>query len=99
MTKQELIDELIRLGYDASEAKIKRKAELEDIYNNIDTVITKDLVITSKRSDRYWLEDGSEILFKDIPEYIMDGQITPYPKAKDFAIVVNGRLTSFILQP
>ncbi len=96
MTKQELIDELVRLGYDPAEAKNKKKAELEEIYDNFDTVETKDLVIISKREDRYWLEDGSHILFKDIPEYVISGQLTPYPKAKDVVTVVNGEFSSIL---
>jgi len=100
MTKAEIINRLIILGCDADGLRNKKKPELEDILNdheweNQPVAGNVELVITSKRSDRYWLEDGSHIMFKDIPKWIKTGQLTPFPKAKDVAVFFNGKFSSF----
>jgi hypothetical protein len=94
MKKQEYYDALIEAGYTKEDLKGKTKDVLVRLYDDHlegqpkqedpKAKASKDeLTIISKKKDRFILEDGSEVLFKEVPHLIKPGYLSPFQKAKD----------------
>ena len=94
MKKQEYYNKLIKAGYTKEELKDKLKDELVRLYDDHlegqpkqvqpKQKESKDgITITSKQKDRFILEDGTEVLFKEMPHLIKPGYLSPFLKAKD----------------
>jgi hypothetical protein len=94
MKKQEYYDALIEAGYTKEDLKGKTKDVLVRLYDDHlegqpkqeapkPKVKKDELTIVSKRKDRFILEDGSEVLFKEVPHLIKPGYLSPFLKAKD----------------
>lgn len=101
MTKKEIYDELISIGFVKEGIDGLLKADLQSLLdthtktetqNFINTPEpTQELRIISRRPSEYWLEDGTKIPYKDVPHFFSGRRRRPEAKAGEYVKMVDGK--------